>query len=112
MKKLLINDRVVKYAKARSEGKTKKASKEIAGYAPTTPSVKIENSLAMKSLSVRDSLLSHISLQDITKAHAEVINQKGDLGARNTAIKLAYERIEPDTISNEETDKITVVLKG
>lgn len=111
MAKTLSNDKVIKYAKARLEGKNKEASKEIAGYSPNTKATVIESTSTYKALSVKDALLKHITLDDITKRHSQLIASDNEAVAIN-AIKLGYERIEPDVDTKEDTDNVTIVLKG
>jgi hypothetical protein len=111
MKKILSSDKVIKYAKARSAGLNKEQSKAIAGYSPETKGVTIENTETYKALSVKDTLLKHISLDDITKRHSQLIASDNEAVAIN-AIKLSYERIEPNTEVVEDNDRVTVILKG
>jgi hypothetical protein len=102
--------KVLKYIKAVSEGKTKKEAVALAGYKPSVTSANIEQMDSYKTLSVKDSLLSHISLEAITKRHKEIIMSQNEAVAIN-AIKLGYERIEPETNTVVDNDKVTVILK-
>lgn len=111
MKKL--DTKVGKYLLNKKKGLTKKESAILAGYADGSNVTKIENSLAYKELEkvfYKDELLKQISLQEIAQAHAEIIRQNKDLGARNTAIKNATDKIESDGTGGTE-EKVLVILK-
>jgi hypothetical protein len=107
-----LTPRAIKYVKARTLGKTKEASKVIAGYSPMTNTTDIEKGITNKSLSIKESLLSSISLKEITNAHVELIRQQEDNGVRLNAIKLSYDRIEPDADIGADVEVITVNMKG
>ena len=104
------SDKIIKYAKARLAGHNKRKSKEIAGYSEGTTSVQIEKTDAYKEITVKESLLQHISLDEITSKHANLIKSDNESTSLN-AIRLGYERIEPDMDTSEDNDKVTVILK-
>ena len=85
MKKAPVAPDVIKYVKARSKGYNKSKSKEIAGYSPETKAVTIERSEPYKALTIKDSLLKHISLDEITLEHMQNIKSV-DRSVANTAI--------------------------
>jgi hypothetical protein len=102
--------KVLKYIKAVSEGKTKKEAVALAGYKPSVTSAIVESTDVYKSLSVKDSILKHISLDEISKIHTKIMRSDNEAVAIN-AIKLGYERIEPETNTVVDNDKVTVILK-
>lgn len=110
-KKKSIPDKVLKYAQARASGIDKDKSKDIAGYSVNTSAHDVENLETYKVVTIRDALLGQISIKDITAKHIENIVQDTDKNARNNAIKLAYDRIEPSNAIMEDTEKITITLK-
>jgi hypothetical protein len=111
----MLNTRTGKYFVARKKGKNKTEAKIEAGYAITTPTNQIERSEVFNTLEkvwFRDALLSKITMSDIVDEQIKVIKQDKDLSAKNTAIKTALERIEPESNPKEEQDKVIVVLKS
>lgn len=109
-----MNSKPAKYFVAKRQGKTKAEAKAIAGYSAGTEVKDIESTQVVQYLEkkyYKDELLREIALSDIAKAHAEIIKQDKDLGARNTAIKLALERVEPETNPTEENETVLFVLK-
>lgn len=112
-KNLDPNSKIAKYYAARKAGKTFKEAQLVAGYSGTSNNIeRYEGSKAYKLLLVRDSILQKMSLDEITDEHIKMIKQDDDKGAKNTAIKMAYERIEPDNKEPEQEEKVMVILKG
>jgi hypothetical protein len=111
MKNPAPTDKVVKYIKARQMGKNKTESKAIAGYSVGTMPRIIENTDAYKKLTIKDSLLKHISLDEMTEIHQKLIRSDNPAVALGS-LKLGYERIEPDSNVVEDNESITVILKG
>lgn len=105
------SDRMKKYHKARLEGHNKEQSKAIAGYSPNTLTTTIEASDTYKRVSIGEQIEREITTKEIIAAHADNIRQDKDLGARNAAIKMAYERIEPDNEAPEQAERVIVILK-
>lgn len=103
--------RIKKYHKARLSGHNKEESKTIAGFSPRTTTVAIERTEAYKQISVGDAIQQHISLNEIAAINAETIRQDDDLAARNSAMKMAYERIEPDNKTPEVAERVVIVLR-
>ena len=60
--------------------------------------------------SFADTLQDIISTQDIAKALAENITQETDKNARNSAIKIAIDKIEPDKIQ-AQAQQVNITLK-
>lgn len=103
--------RLIKYRKGRLKGLNKEDSKRAAGYSPNTLTTTIENSDAYKRISLGDQIKAQISEQEIIAKHRANILQDKDIGASNAAIKMAYERIEPDNAAPEVAERVIVVLK-
>lgn len=106
------SDRVVKYFKARKQGKTKTESSIVAGYPDPNHTTRIEKTKGYQALEryYKNELLNQISLQEIAEINARNIRQERDIGGSNTAIKLALEKIEPDNKPDQDFDKVIVVL--
>jgi hypothetical protein len=103
-----------KYWIERQKGKSKKESALAVGLNPSNVShtEKTENFLALEASTYKEEIIKHITMAQIAAEHKKVIVQDGDLGAKNTAIKLALERIEPDGGPKEDTSqKVVVVLR-
>lgn len=111
MNKPRKSDKVTKYATALIEGKTKKEAKEIAGYSPNTQPARIEETSGFKKVTVKSAILEHITLKEITEKHVELIKQDEDKGIRLSAVKLAYERIEPEIDGKDDSEEIVVTLR-
>ena len=96
-KKPKTNSKIGKYYKARKEGKTQMESQQQAGFGNGKAGTRIEASKTYQELEkkFKDCLLEQITMEDITKALVENIQQSKDKGAKNTAIKLAKDSIEP-----------------
>lgn len=105
------SSRLIKYHKARLSGKNKEDSKTVAGYSPATTTTTIEKMDSYKRISLGDQIKEQMSEREIIAAHIENIKQDKDLGARNAAIKMAYERIEPDNAAPEQAERVIVILK-
>lgn len=111
IERLLSNDRIIKYKKARLEGKSKEDSKRVAGYAPSTKTTTIEKSDTYKRLTIKDALLQHTTYNELAKEHMKNILQDEDKGAKNKAIEMAYNRIEPTNTPQEEEERVIIVLR-
>ena len=113
IKKPTLNSRVGRYLLAQKTGKTKEESRDIAKYSHTTHPQTIEQTKSYQQLEERyykDELLDKITLSEIAKEHIKNIKQDKDRGAKNTAIKMAKEYIEPETEIPEEKEEVLVVL--
>lgn len=108
-KKPDLNTKVGKYYAARMSGKTKKDAQIAAGYKGVNNSTQIERTKTFQALAYKDELLNKISLSEIADAHADNIRQEGDRGARNTAIKMAYEKIEGQETPERE-EKVVFIM--
>jgi len=113
-KSINLNSRVAKYYLAKKQWATGKESLKIAGYSEkSNQQTAIENTKQYKEIQeyFKDHLLKEISLKEISQELKKNIIQDQDKGAKNTAIKLALDKIEPDNINTDEDKEIYVVLK-
>jgi hypothetical protein len=109
-----MNTKPAKYFVARKKGKNKTEAKLEAGYALTTPASQIERSEVFQEVEKRfygDVLLSKVTMDELAAELIKNIKQDADRGAKNTAIKIALERIEPETNPDKSDDQVIVVLK-
>lgn len=108
-----LTGRTAKYVVARAKGLNKKEAAIEAGYKSVNNQTKIEKTKTYDAIVThyKDVLLGNITLNEIAQEHVKNIVQDEDRGAKNTAIKMAMERIEPDAAPPDDDDKVTVVLK-
>lgn len=104
-----------KYFKKREiEGGTQKEALEAAGY-PVKDShgTRIEQSQAYAKLKRKyaDILLEKISLDEIADEHIKNIKQDKDRGAKNTAMKLGLDRIEPPESGEIDTGDVQIIIR-
>jgi len=114
-KKPDLESKIGKYFIARKQGKTGREAQEIAGYAVPTHADQIEKSRTFQELEkvyYKDEVLKKLTMSQIADEHIKNIIQDEDKGAKNKAIEMALNRIEPDTASREDNDKVLVILKG
>lgn len=112
--KLDLNSKMGKYLVATKKGLTKKEAQIVAGYSTPTQSSQIEASetfKAMEKLYYRDRLTQKITLDEIADEQVKVIKQDKDLSSKNKAIEMALNRIEPETSTKEDDDRLVVVLR-
>lgn len=113
MKKPDLNTKAGKLWVGMQKGKSKKEAAIEAGVNPKNVShvMKTDNYVALESSSYKEEILKHITMAQIAEEHMKVMTQDKDLGAKNTAIKMALEKIEPESSLGNEPDKILVILK-
>lgn len=104
--------RVVKYFKARTEGKSKSTALTEAGYADTKHASRIEQTQAYQNVSqaFQSALLKALPLNDIAKLIKRNSSQSRDIGGSNGALKLALQQIDKDF--GDERDDMIVLLSG
>lgn len=108
------NSKVVKYFMAKQEGKNQSEAATIAGYSlPETHSTRVEQSKGYQALArhYKDELQDQISLKEIAQNHAEIIRQNNEMGPKVVAIRMAYEKIEPEENIDDSGEAVTVILK-
>ncbi len=111
-KKPELNSKTARYFLAKQKTTSRAAAARMVGLNPTNVS-HVEDSQKYKLIEAhyKDKLLGHISLDEIAEAHAENIRQSDDRGARNTAIKMATDKIEPDKVTDDGEDRVLVILR-
>lgn len=114
-KKADLNTRIGKYYINRQKGMNKKESQLAAGFADPMHPTRIEATKTYKAIEQRyykDELLKQISLTDIATEQIKNIMQDNDRGAKNKAIEMALDRIEPESGGAEIEEKVVILLKG
>lgn len=119
MKKIDTTTKAYKYYQAKKLGKSKKESALVAGYSPSTAiqptAIERTKDYQLIESHFKDSLTAKISLDEIADALIDNIKQPEsqtiDRGARNKAIELALNKIEPDKIKDDQDDKVLIVLR-
>ena len=109
------SDRVVKYFTARKQGKNKTEASIVAGYADPNHTTRIEQTKQYQALQryFKDELLTHITVNELAEELAKNIKQDNDRGAKNQAIKIALEKMEPDNkIQEDDSCKVVMVFKS
>ena len=105
--------KVEKYVINKKKGMSKKQAAIVAGYADGQHTAQIERtqeySVVMRKYA--DVLTEHISMAEVAQALAENIRQDNDRGARNTAIKMAYDKWEPHERDDDDSEKVVIVLR-
>jgi hypothetical protein len=106
-----LNTKTGRYALARLKTKTKKEAAELVGMNPSNVS-RVEASPSYQAIVktyFKDALLSSITMEEMASKLAENIRSK-EGNVSNNAIKLALERVEPETTPSEQ-EKVVVILK-
>ena len=112
-KKTDLNTRVGKYFIAKQNGSSKTEASIIAGYPSPTHTTRIEQSgayRAIEKLYYKDELLKQITLRQIAEEQIKNIIQDSDKGAKNKAIEMALNRLEPNEMPSDENDGVIIVL--
>ena len=107
-----LNTKVARYYVARKKGNTIKESKAIAGYS-TDSHTEVEKTKEYQKIArhFKDHLLEKITLDNIADELKKNILQDTDKGAKNNAIKLALEKVEPEQYKDDDDKNVLVVLK-
>lgn len=118
MKKPDLTTKVGKYFMAVQKGKTKKEAQIVAGYSTPTHATSIERSKEFQALQTyfKTSFLQKMSMDEVADALIDNIKQENeekiDRAARNGAIKIALDKLEPQNQQiSDEADKVLIVLK-
>jgi len=108
------NSKAYKYYEAKKLGRTKKQAALEAGYSLSTATqptaIEKTQDYQIVERHFKDELLTKISLGEIADALSYNIRQETQLGARNEAIKIALDKIEPDKVI-EENEQVLIVIK-
>jgi hypothetical protein len=106
-----------KYLVARAKGMTKKDAAIVAGYGASTPTHnvdKIERSQIYQALEkkfFKDALTAKITLEEIGDELIKNIKQDANLGAKNQAIQIALDKLEPEDNPTDIDERVFVVIK-
>ena len=110
-----LNTRIGKYYVARKvRGLPKGEAQLLAGFPDGQHAHRIEKTKTYQAIEkyyYKDELLKHVTLTQIAEEHAKNITQDQDKGAKNTAIKMALDKIEPTNLPSGEEETVMVILK-
>lgn len=110
--KVDLDSRPGRYFLARKRGLTKKEARDVAGYGGTHPDrIEASQTYQVIARTYKDVLLGQMSLDQIASEHIKVIKQDIELHAKNNAIKMAIEKIEPEVTNSRDDDRLVVILK-
>ena len=120
MKKLNLSkdNRIIKYAIERKKGVSKKEAQIRAGYPTPTQSTRIEASETFKAVEgmFKNSLLSQMSVNEMMAYLVDNIRQEGqqrpDRNARNRAIEISKEIVEPKDTPIHTSEKVLIVMQA
>jgi len=114
VKKIDKNTKTYKYFKSHVlDGKTKTVAAKEAGISHVNNTTNIERTKTFQALTEKyaDSIQRVISMDEVAVEHTKNIIQDQDRGAKNAAIKMFLERVEPEAHKKEEEDKLIIVLR-
>ncbi len=113
----LKNTRTGKYLIAKSKGLPKKESAIIAGFSENTAmhnTDKIENTHLYRALEkkfFKDVISSQITMEEIGNELVKNIKQDVNLGAKNQAIQMALDKLEPEESLTDRDERVFVVIR-
>jgi hypothetical protein len=94
------------------QGKSDTESARAIGISPhNVPELENTKNYQAIQKSFKDELLNIITLKDIATALSENITQTDDKNARNTAVKIAIDKVEPDKLQ-QQAQQVNIVLKS
>jgi len=102
------------FQKREVEGESQKEALEAGGYNPeNNHGTRIEKTEAYSKLKHKyaDILLEKISLDSIADEHTKNIVQDKDRGAKNTAIKMGLDRIEPPEQGEIDVGDVQIIVR-
>jgi len=110
-KKPDLNTRAGKLFIQQQKGLTDSESARAIGVPPTSVP-QIENTKTYQAITKKfaETLLDKITMGEIADAIKDNIKQDSDKGAKNNAVKIALERIEPDN-TPQQAQQVNIVLK-
>ena len=112
---LNMNSKAAKYFVAnRLNGKSKSEAVRIAGISDPRNAQNIEKTQTYQILDRRykDIVEERISMQEVAEEHRKNILQDQDKGAKNTAIKMYMDKVEPEELKLDDEDKMVVILRA
>jgi len=108
-----MNSKTAKYFKAhRIDGKTKVQAIKVAGISNVKNTTNIERTATYQALERKYAkvLEDVISMDTVAAEHKKNILQDADKGAKNKAIQMFLDRVEPEAQQKEIDDQATVIL--
>lgn len=113
--KIDLNSKAAKYFFGHTkEGKTKTQAMIAAGFGSASNITNVERTHTYQALKAKyaDKLESILSMDDVAAEHKKVILQDRDLGAKNKAIQMYAERVDPvEAEKGEDDDRMIVILR-
>lgn len=102
------------FVKHRIEGKTKSVAAKEAGISDVRNVTNIEKTDTYQKLDAKyaDYLAERIGMGEVAEEHIKNIKQDQDKGAKNNAIKMFLERVEPEVLQKEDDEKMIIVLRA
>ena len=102
-----------KYWMERQKGKKKTEAALAVGLNPKNIAhvEQTENFLALEKSSFKEEILKHILMPEIAREHARLITEAKEDSTKLAAIKLAYDKIEPEGAIADNSQKVVVILK-
>ena len=112
--KVSLSGKPAKYFMNRQKGMNKKDAAVAAGYTDNNNQSKIELSKTYQTIekSYKNVLIEKVTMEQIADEHKKNIMQDQDKGAKNAAIKMALDKIEPEAPPGDDDDKVMVILRG
>jgi hypothetical protein len=101
-----------KFFLAQQQGMKDSEASKIAGISKTNIT-NIENTDNYKLCveTFKDNLLSQITIRELTAELLKNIRQDTDKGAKNTAIKIAIDKVEPEN-NQQQAQQVNIVLEA
>lgn len=109
-----MKSKAAKYFVAhRIEGRNKVQATKVAGITDPRNAQNIEKTKTYQILDRKyaEVLLERIPMEEVAEAHADNIRQKGDRGARNAAIKMLLDKVEPEALQRDADEQVVVILR-
>lgn len=108
-----LDTKTGKYFLERKKGKNKKQSAIDAGFADGHHTGLIERSQTFQGIQkyFKDEALEQITRAEITSELIKNIKQDQDKGAKNKAIEMVKDWIEPETAPSQKEEAVMVVFK-
>jgi len=113
--KIDLNSKAAKYFFGHTkEGKTKTQAMIAAGFGSASNITNVEKTHTYQALKAKyaDKIEQKISMDEVAEEHKKVILQERDLGAKNKAIQMYMERVDPvESEKGEDDDRMIIVLR-
>lgn len=109
-----MNSKAAKYFVAhRIEGKKKAQAIRVAGISDPRNAQNIERTKTYQTLDRKyaEVVMEQISMEEVAAEHISNIKQDGDRGAKNVAIKMLLDRVEPEALQRDADEQVIVVLR-